>query len=122
MAIMVRAIVRPEKSADVMQALLEAGYPAVTKFDVFGRGRQRGLKVGNTLYDELPKVCLLVVIPETEKPFVIKTILKSARTGNEGTVGDGKIFVSEVDEVYTISTGVQEYARGKAPGRSLVQA
>ncbi|MFP4100115.1 P-II family nitrogen regulator [Coleofasciculus sp.] len=105
MTIMVRAIIRPEKSDDVMKALLDAGYPAVTKVDVFGRGKQRGLKIGNVLYDELPKALLMVVVPDTEKEFVIRAILSSARTGTEGAAGDGKIFVSPVEEVYTISSG-----------------
>jgi nitrogen regulatory protein PII 1 len=75
MTIMVRAIIRPEKAAEVMQALWNEGYPAVTKIDVFGRGRQGGLKIGNVVYDELPKVCLMLVVPESEKRFVIQTIL-----------------------------------------------
>ena len=50
-----RAIVRTEKSPALMTALLNAVFPAVTKIAVFGRGKQRGLKVGNVTYDELPK-------------------------------------------------------------------
>ena len=46
--IMIKAIVRPEKSSTVMQALFEAGYPAVTKLEVAGRGKQRGLKSSTT--------------------------------------------------------------------------
>lgn len=110
MTIMVRAIIRPEKCAEVMQALLDAGYPAVTKIDVYGRGKQGGLKIGNVVYDELPKVCLMVVVPKSEKRFVIQTILASARTGDGGEPGDGKIFVTPVEEVYTVSSGKQEYA------------
>ena len=53
--LLIRAIVRPEKSPLVLKALFEAGFPAVTKMAVFGRGKQRGLKVGNVTYDELPK-------------------------------------------------------------------
>ena len=113
--IMIKAVVRPEKSADVLQALLDAGYPAVTKIDVFGRGKQRGLKIGNVVYDELPKELLLVVVPETEKETVIRTIADSARTGTEGSYGDGKIFVCPVEEVYTISTGVKEEITSKIP-------
>jgi nitrogen regulatory protein PII 1 len=82
-----------------------AGFPAVTKIDVFGRGKQRGLKVGDVTYDELPKVMLLTVIEDKDKDFVIETILKAARTGSAGNFGDGKIFVSPVEESYTVSTG-----------------
>jgi len=110
MPIMIRAIVRPEKSAEIMKALLDAGYPAVTKIEVFGRGKQQGIKVGQVVYDELPKECLLIVVPEQEKNFVLRTILNNARTGTEGQHGDGKIFISPVEEIYTISTGVQEGA------------
>jgi len=106
--IMIRAIVRPEKSTEVMSALLEAGYPAVTKMEVYGRGKQRGLKVGNVTYDELPKEMLITVVPDEEKDLVIRAIIDSAKTGEKGAYGDGKIFVSTVDEVYTVSSGTKE--------------
>ncbi len=106
--IMIRAIVRPEKSFAVMQSLLEAGYPAVTKIEVAGRGKQRGLKLGSVVYDELPKELLMVVVPENEKDFVVRAIVESARTGPKGAYGDGKIFITSVEEAYTISTGERE--------------
>ena len=106
--IMIRSIVRPEKTQDVMDALLEAGYPAVTKVSVAGRGQQRGLKVGEVIYDELPKELLLTVVKEDERDLVIKTIIKNAKTGEAGAFGDGKIFVTPVEEVYTISSGFKE--------------
>lgn len=106
--VMVRAIVRPEKSDAVLAALMDAGFPAVTKIDVFGRGKQRGLKVGEIHYDELPKVLLMVVIPDQDKDFVVKTIIDNARTGEKGSFGDGKIFITPVEEVYTVSSGVRE--------------
>ncbi len=108
MLVMVRAIIRPEKTADVMQALLEAGYPAVTRMEVAGRGKQRGLKLGNVVYDELPKDMLLIVVPENDKEFVVRTIMEAGRTGEKGAFGDGKIFVTPVEESYTISTGHRE--------------
>ena len=106
--IMIKAVVRPEKSNSVMKSLFDAGYPAVTKIDVAGRGKQRGLKLGDVVYDELPKVLLIVVIPTSDKEYVLKSIMESARTGTKGSFGDGKIFVTEVEEVYTISSGVKE--------------
>ena len=112
--IMIRAIVRPEKSDTVLAGLLEAGYPAVTKVSVYGRGKQRGLKVGDITYDELPKELLLTVIKDKDKDFVIKTIIEAARTGDAGAFGDGKIFVSPVDEAYTISSGVKEESNDSA--------
>jgi nitrogen regulatory protein PII 1 len=106
--IMIRAIVRPEKVDEVLSALMYAGFPAVTKMDVYGRGKQRGVKIGEITYDELPKELLLTVVPDGEKDFVIDTIMKAARTGPKGAFGDGKIFVSAVEEVYTVSSGQKE--------------
>ncbi len=106
--ILVKAIVRPNKVDAVLTALVEAGFPAVTKVPVFGRGKQRGIRIGEITYDELPKEMLLVVVKEQEKDYVIKAILKSARTGEKGVFGDGKIFVLPVEEVYTISSGLLE--------------
>lgn len=113
--IMIRSIVRPDKVDAVMSALMEAGFPAVTKINVVGRGKQRGIKIGDVTYDEIPKEMLITVVPEKDKDFVIKTVLESARTGGKGNYGDGKIFVSPVEEVYTISSGVCETAFIEAP-------
>jgi nitrogen regulatory protein PII 1 len=114
--LMVRAIVRPEKVDNVMQALMDAGFPAVTKIAVFGRGKQRGIKIGDISYDELPKELLLTVVKNKDKEFVIKTIIESARSGESGSFGDGKIFVSLVDEAYTVSSGVKETTAGEETG------
>lgn len=101
---MIRAIVRPEKASYVLDELSDAGYPAVTKIDVVGRGKQRGVKVGNVHYDEIPKELLMMVVEDEAVEEVITIVKKSSRTG-EGTFGDGKIFVSEIEEAYTISSG-----------------
>ena len=108
MLIMIRAIVRPEKENAVLASLMDAGYPAVTKYSVAGRGKQRGIKIGEVTYDEIPKTMLISVVKESDKDFVISTIMDTARSGNKGAFGDGKIFVSPVEEVYTISSGVKE--------------
>jgi nitrogen regulatory protein PII 1 len=105
---MIQSIVRPEKVHEVMKALLDAGFPAVTKMDVFGRGKQRGLKVGEITYDELPKEQLLMVIADADKDLAVETVLKSARTGDKGTFGDGKIFISKVEETWTVSSGTKD--------------
>ena len=91
-----------------MAALMYAGFPAVTKMDVYGRGKQRGMKVGEITYDELPKELLITVVKKDDKDFVLETIMKAARTGQKGAFGDGKIFVSDVEEVYTVSSGLKE--------------
>ncbi len=106
--LLIRSIVRPEKADAVMKSLFEAGYPAVTKVPVCGRGKQRGLKVGEVTYDELPKEMLMTVVPAEDKEFVVKAVLAVAKTGEKGNFGDGKIFISPVEEIYTISSGVKE--------------
>ena len=108
MPAMIQCVVRPEKVHDVMKALLDAGFPAVTKMDVFGRGKQRGLKAGEITYDELPKEQLMVVVADGDTDLVVETILKSARTGTKGQFGDGKIFILKVEESWTISSGSKD--------------
>ena len=91
-----------------MKALFEAGYVAVTKVPVVGRGKQRGIRIGDITYDELPKEMLIMVIKDEDKEFAVNTIIESARTGTEGAFGDGKIFIMPVEEAYTISRGTKE--------------
>jgi nitrogen regulatory protein PII 1 len=105
---MVQAIIRPEKVYAVIKALLDAGFPALTKYDVFGRGKQRGLRVGEITYDELPKEALMIVVSEEESALVVDTIVRAARTGDHGAFGDGKVFVVPVEASYTISTGIRD--------------
>lgn len=97
----------------MLSALMEAGFPAVTKMPVVGRGKQRGIKIGEITYDEIPKELLLTVVPTDDKDFVVRTVMQAARTGEKGAFGDGKIFVSEVEEVYTISSGIREKSSGE---------
>ena len=110
MMIMIRSIVRPEKADAVLAALMDAGFPAVTKYSVAGRGKQRGIKIGEVTYDEIPKTMLMSVVNSADKEFVIKTIMDTARSGGKGAFGDGKIFISDIEESYTISSGVKETA------------
>ncbi len=111
--LMIRSIVRPTKVDDVLAALMEAGFPAVTKISVVGRGKQRGIKIGEISYDEIPKELLITVVPDSDKDFVIRTVIKAARSGEKGAFGDGKIFITPVEEVYTISSGIKETASGE---------
>ncbi|MCB2183937.1 MAG: P-II family nitrogen regulator [Desulfobulbaceae bacterium] len=108
MLTMIRAIIRPEKADSILAALMDAGFPAVTKYSVAGRGKQRGIKIGEVTYDEIPKTMLMSVVKAEEKDFVIDTIMSNARSGDKGAFGDGKIFVTDVEESYTISSGVKE--------------
>ena len=106
--LLIRAIVRPEKSGVVLKALIDAGFPGTTKMSVFGRGKQRGLKVGNITYDELPKELLLIAIKDADKDYVVNIIMQAARTEGKGAFGDGKIFITPIVESYTISSGLKE--------------
>jgi len=99
---MVRAFIRPEKEQEVVQALEGAGYGSLTKLPVFGRGKQKGLQVGPIYYDELPKTLLMLVVEDESTKRVVEVIEDKSRTG---FIGDGKIFISPVEEAYTIRTG-----------------
>lgn len=99
---MLRAILRPEKTEDVVDALTEAGYVALSKMEVVGRGKQKGIHIGSVYYDELPKTMLMLVIEDENVEEVVEIINLIAYTGN---FGDGKIFLSPVEETYTIRTG-----------------
>ena len=99
---MVRAFIRPEKEQEVVQALEGAGYGSLTKLPVFGRGKQKGLQVGPNYYDELPKTLLMLVVEDESAKRVVEVIEDKSRTG---FIGDGKIFISPVEEAYTIRTG-----------------
>ncbi|MCP3926200.1 MAG: P-II family nitrogen regulator [Desulfobacterales bacterium] len=113
--IMIRSIIRPEKVDSVLTSLMEAGFPAVTKYPVAGRGKQRGIKIGEITYDEIPKEMLMVVVKKSDKDYVLEIIMKAAKSSNTGAFGDGKIFISEVSEVYTISSGVKETEAEEVP-------
>ncbi len=98
---MIRAIVRPEKVEEVVDALDNEGYVALTKMDVIGRGKQKGIQLENIYYDEIPKTMLLLVADDDVTKKIIEIIAESSFTGN---FGDGKIFVSPVEEAYTVRT------------------
>jgi nitrogen regulatory protein PII 1 len=73
-----------------------------------GRGKQRGIKIGDVTYDELPKEMLMMVIKDEDKDFAVNTIMDAARSKPSPAFGDGKIFISPVEEAYTISRGTKE--------------
>jgi nitrogen regulatory protein PII 1 len=102
--LLVRAIIRPEKVGAVMSEVAAAGFPGVTKMSVYGRGKQKGITVGEVTYDEIPKEMLLYFINDEDKDDLVKIIMRIAKTG-DGNFGDGRIFVSSVESAYTISTG-----------------
>jgi len=99
---MIRAIIRPEKVTAVVDALERADYVSLTKTDVFGRGKQRGIHTAELQFNELPKTMLMLVVEDADKDKVLDIIMESARTGK---YGDGKIFVNPVENAYTVRTG-----------------
>ncbi|GBE57609.1 nitrogen regulatory protein P-II [bacterium BMS3Abin01] len=99
---LVRAVIRPNFTEKVVSALEEAGFISMTKMNVYGRGKQQGIKVGEVHYDELAKTMLMLVVNNRDTQRLIDTIMEVAKTGS---FGDGKIFISPVDAVYTIRTG-----------------
>ena len=98
---MIRAIIRPEMAEKTVNKLDAAGYVALTKLDVIGRGKQKGIQLENIYYDEIPKTMLMLVSEDEKTSEIVDIITESAITGN---FGDGKIFVSPIDEVYTVRT------------------
>ena len=101
---LIRAIIRPEKADAVAEALASAGLPSLTKAHVFGRGRTKGIRIGDVEYDEFPKTMLMLVVENSNLSKAVEVIVENGQTG---TMGDGKIFVTEVEEAYTISSGVK---------------
>ena len=102
----IEAIIRPEKLDDVRKAIEAVGYPGITITEAEGHGRQRGVVQqwrGETYrVDFLPKVKLELVVADSDADRIIQAIIKAAKTGS---VGDGKIFVSDVRDVIKIRTG-----------------
>ena len=103
---LVKAIVRPNKVEDVKDALEKLHISGMSVTEIRGHGRQkghatiyRGAEYAVTL---LPKIMIDIVIPDKLVDEVIKTIVEAARTGE---IGDGRVFVSSIDEAYNIRTG-----------------
>ena len=99
----IEAIIQPAKLDPVKEALLEAGIEGITILEARGHGRQKGhtefYRGREYTVDLLPKVKLEIVVIDALKDKVIQTILSAARTGH---IGDGKIFVSRVEEAIRI--------------------
>ncbi len=103
---LVTAIVKPFKLDDVREALSDIGVQGITVTEVKGFGRQKGhtelYRGAEYVVDFLPKVKIEVAVADTVVEQVIEAITKSANTGK---IGDGKIFVSPLEQVIRIRTG-----------------
>ena len=106
---MIIAVVKPEKFSEVKSALTDSGIEGMTVTEVKGFGKQGGHKeiFRGTEYkiDLLNKVKIEICVENSEVDNVIDTILNSAKTGKAGEIGDGKIFVIDVEKSVTIRTG-----------------
>jgi nitrogen regulatory protein P-II 1 len=107
----IEAIFKPFKLDEVREALSEIGVSGLTVTEVKGFGRQKGhtelYRGAEYVVDFLPKVKVEVVIPDKLLEAAIDAIIKAARTGK---IGDGKIFVTGVDQVIRIRTGETDEA------------
>jgi len=105
----IEAIIKPFKLDDVREALSEIGITGMTATEVKGFGRQKGhtelYRGAEYVVDFLPKVKIEVVLGDDDAERCIETITQAARTGK---IGDGKIFVSNVEKVVRIRTGEQD--------------
>lgn len=103
---MVEAIVKPFKLDEVKQALTKAGVQGMTVEEVKGFGRQKGhtelYRGAEYSVDFLPKVKIEILVPDDKAATVVRIISDNAKTGK---IGDGKIFVTPVEEVIRIRTG-----------------
>ena len=101
----IEAIIQPFKFDDVKDALTQAGVEGMTITEVKGFGRQRGHKEiyrgSEYTVDVLPKVKIEVVLTDDKVESIVKTILETAKTGK---IGDGKVFVSTVEDAIRIRT------------------
>ncbi|MDB6018954.1 MAG: transcriptional regulator [Pedosphaera sp.] len=101
----IEAVIKPFKLEEVKGALTELGIPGMTATEVKGFGRQKGhteiYRGSEYTVDFLPKVLLEVVVADAQLDAAVAAIIKAARTGK---IGDGKIFVSPVEEAVRIRT------------------
>ena len=106
---MVMAIIKPFKLDDVREALADAGVAGITATEVKGFGRQKGhtelYRGAEYVVDFLPKIKIEVVVNEGDVERCVDAIVGAARTGK---IGDGKIFVTNVERVVRIRTGEQD--------------
>ena len=103
---MITAIIKPFRLEEVREALMQAGVQGMTVTEVRGFGRQKGhtetYRGAEYTVDFVPKVKIEVVIDDNQVDTVVDAVIKAARTGK---IGDGKIFVQNVEQVIRIRTG-----------------
>ena len=102
----IEAIIRPEKLTIVHEALKDLGYPGMTISEVKGHGVQKGIvqqwRGRQYSVEFLPKVKIEIVVPDSAVERLLQVIKENAETGS---IGDGKAFISTVDDVMRLRTG-----------------
>ncbi|MCH8229498.1 MAG: P-II family nitrogen regulator [Chloroflexi bacterium] len=114
--IKIEAVVRPERVNPVVDALLEVGCGGYHVANVTGKGTQQGVEVftgrgaTTTTRAALPKSVITTVVSASLKDAVVNAIIEAAKSGEEGQIGDGKIFISPITEVIRVRTGERDEA------------
>jgi nitrogen regulatory protein P-II 1 len=102
----IEAIIRPERMQAVKQALIDLGHAGLTVYDVQGHGTQKGIsqkwRGEDYSVDLLPKISVVAVVHDYEVDDIIDVISRIARTDH---IGDGKIFVTPIEQVIRVRTG-----------------
>jgi nitrogen regulatory protein P-II 1 len=102
----IEALIRPERLEPVMDGLRALGYPGVTITEVKGHGKQRGFnqiwRGSEYRVEFIPKIKLEVVVLDEDATKVVAALVKAARTGS---IGDGKLFIYDVEDAVRIRTG-----------------
>jgi nitrogen regulatory protein P-II 1 len=102
----IEAVIKPFKLEDVKDALAEIGITGMTVSEVKGYGRQKGhselYRGAEYVVDFLPKIKMEMVVDDSAVEQVVNTVVEAARTGK---IGDGKIFVSDIEQIIRIRTG-----------------
>ena len=106
---MIWAVIRPESAERVINALDRAGVKGMTRIHVTGHGKEMGITHGAVLYTEIPKEMFIIVVSDNDVAKTVKVIRREAKTGSkntpsEGIVGDGKIFITYVEDSFAIRT------------------
>lgn len=102
---MIWAVIRPESTQRVIKALDRAGIGGMTRIHVTGHGKEMGITLGAVHYTEIPQEMLMIVVPDNYVAKTVMIIRTAAKTApDESALGNGKIFVTYVEDTFAIRT------------------
>lgn len=107
----IEAIIRPERVGLVVEALERVGCGGFHLLNVTGRGNQKGVEIfvgrgtSSATRSSLPKTLVVTVVEDRDQDKVVDALIEANRSGEQGRIGDGKIFISPVSEVVRVRTG-----------------